>query len=312
MKHPSRLDSKIHGRKAPLLALAVCGALCLYGPLAIASDSGVQLLSVFDDTPGVIVHGSSGYLGVTIHDLDQGRANDLHLASLHGAEVVMLDHDAPACKAGVKLHDVILQMNGQAVDNVEQLRKMLHEMPVGKTVAFVLYRDGQTVTLNIQLGDRAKLEHPSFLDPNSGPEEAEVVKNPQPDASPRPSAWVPRRHEMDLGIEPANTLIPRLDLNPLYVGARVEPVSPQLADYFGVRSGTGLLVKDVYDDSPASAAGIRAGDIVLNVNGQAMVKLKDWTRAIRVNRGKQVQVTIFRDHQQQTVTMWAGSARNKG
>ncbi|HEY0795866.1 MAG TPA: PDZ domain-containing protein [Acidisarcina sp.] len=291
-----------------MLLAAVCGALCICAPLALGSDSGVQLLSVIDDNPAVLVHGSSGYLGVTIHDIDQGRAAELRLKDLHGAEVVMLDHDAPACKAGVKLHDVILQMNGQAVDNVEQLRRMLHETPVGRTVAFVLSRDGQAVTLNIQLGDRAKLEQQPLLNPPSD-SDPEIAKTPVDNTG---TQTTPQHRSQRSSFDPViETVFGPIQVNPLYVGARVEAVSPQLADYFGVKSGSGLLVKNVYDDSPASAAGMKAGDIVLKVNGQTMVKLKDWTRAIRINRGKQVQVTVFRDHKEQTVTMWAGSGKSK-
>jgi len=303
MNYFSRLGTKIQGKWSPVLAMAAGAALVICAPLAIASDSGVQFLSVIDDTPAVLVHGSSGYLGVTIHDIDQGRATELHLKDLHGAEVVMLDHDAPACKAGVRLHDVILQMNGQAVENVEQLRHMLHQTPVGRTVAFVLSRDGQPVTLSIQLGDRAKLEQQPFLNPNS---------DPGAEPTERTQAFVEPRNQTDSGIGSGNTFIGRLEINPLSVGASLDPVSPQLADYFGVKSGTGLLVKNVFDNSAASAAGIKAGDIVLKVDGQTMAKLKDWTHAIRTNRGKQVQVTVLRDHKEQTVTMWAGLAKNKG
>ena len=61
-----------------------------------------------------------------------------------------------------------------------------------------------------------------------------------------------------------------LDTEPkgLYVGADVNPVRTQLADYFGVRSGTGLLVENVDSQSPAARAGLKAGDVVAKVESR--------------------------------------------
>ena len=56
----------------------------------------------------------------------------------------------------------------------------------------------------------------------------------------------------------------------LYVGAELNPVQTQLADYFGVRSGTGLLVESVDYQSPAGRAGLKAGDVVVKVESQQM------------------------------------------
>jgi serine protease Do len=58
----------------------------------------------------------------------------------------MVDHDAPAGKSGLKVHDVILQLDGQPVDNVDQLRRRLREMPPGRTVTLLVSRDGNRIT----------------------------------------------------------------------------------------------------------------------------------------------------------------------
>ena len=46
----------------------------------------------------------------------------------------MVDQDAPAGKAGIKEHDVILTMNGTAIESGAQLRRMIHETPPGRMV----------------------------------------------------------------------------------------------------------------------------------------------------------------------------------
>src|SRR5262245_7332841 len=56
--------------------------------------------------------GGSSYLGVDIADVTSERLSALKLKEEHGAEVTMVDQDAPAGKAGLKEHDVILSLNG--------------------------------------------------------------------------------------------------------------------------------------------------------------------------------------------------------
>ena len=97
---------------------------------------------------------AEGYLGIVMRDVSEDQLAALKLKEARGAEITNLDHDGPACKAGMRLHDVILQMNGQMVENEEQLRRMLKDMPVGRSVSFVISRDGQTQTITMQTADR--------------------------------------------------------------------------------------------------------------------------------------------------------------
>ena len=68
----------------------------------------------------------------------------------------MVDQDAPAGKAGLKEHDVILSLNGTAVDSAAQLRRMIKETPSGRVVSLGISRDGQPMTIKVQLADRKK------------------------------------------------------------------------------------------------------------------------------------------------------------
>src|SRR5258708_7317194 len=94
------------------------------------------------------------YLGVDTRDITPDRLSALHLKEEHGVEVTMVDQDAPAGKAGVKDHDVILSINSQAVESVEQLRRMIREIPAGRTIDIGISRDGQLSTLKAQLAQR--------------------------------------------------------------------------------------------------------------------------------------------------------------
>ena len=74
---------------------------------------------------------AQGYLGIEMRDVSEEQIGELKLKEARGAEIINLDHDGPACKAGMRMHDVILQMNGQSVEGEEQLRRMLRETPAG-------------------------------------------------------------------------------------------------------------------------------------------------------------------------------------
>jgi S1-C subfamily serine protease len=241
-------------------------------------------------TQGFLFYDAQGYLGIDVREVDTGRATALRLKDAHGAEVVTVDHDAPAGKSGLKVHDVILQLDGQALDNPDQLRRRLHEMPPGRTVTLLVSRDGNPISITVQLCDRTVLQQQAWSQHFSVPEPA----RPAGESFIGPSG--------PAGPAFLGTMIPKA----LYVGADVNPVRTQLADYFGVKSGTGLLVESVDSQSPAARAGLKAGDVVVKVESEQMTSRNDWLKAIRNHRGHLVQVTVMRNKQEMTLTMSAG------
>jgi serine protease Do len=242
---------------------------------------------------GFLFYDAQGYLGVGLRDVDSESVVALRLKDAHGAEVVTVDHDAPAGKS-LKVHDVILQLDGQAIANLDQLHRRLYQMPPGRTVTFLISRDGNPINVTVQLCDRTVLQQQAWSQHISVPAPARTTQNEGGEGFLGPAPSGPAAF---LG-----TLIPKA----LYVGADVNPVRTQLADYFGVKSGTGLLVESVDDQSPASRAGLKAGDVVVKVNSQQMTRRNDWLKAIRNHRGQLVQVTVMRNKQEMTVTMSAG------
>ncbi len=80
----------------------------------------------------------------------------------HGAEVIHVDHDGPAGKAGLREHDVILQMNGTAIEGEDQLRRMLRETPAGRTATLIISRDGQQQTITTRLANKLEVERQAW------------------------------------------------------------------------------------------------------------------------------------------------------
>jgi serine protease Do len=241
-------------------------------------------------------HAAQGYLGIEMRDVTEDQVASLKLKEAKGAEITSLDHDGPACKAGMLMHDVILQMNGQAIDNDDQLRRMLREMPVGRTVSFVVSRDGQTQTMTMQTADRRAVEQEAWEKHYSVPAPSGAVHGNSFMGGSPSSVATPKSHKDLLGT-------PDIILNPSFTGAKLEVMGPQLAQFFGAVDGAGLLVRSVDEKSPAEEAGLKAGDVVVKVNSVPVSNGTDWTKTVHDNRGKPVPVVVIRDKHEQTLTL---------
>jgi hypothetical protein len=246
----------------------------------------------------LLLRSSQGYLGVDLADVDNEKAQALKLKDTHGALITLIDHDAPAGKVGLHVGDVVVQLNGKAVDNAEQLRKMLKELSAGHKIALEISREGVLQTLNTQLADRRVMEHDVWN---------KLGRTGDPNA--------PQSSTLGLfpgggeGTPSGGFHMPFFGSN-LNVGALVEPLTTQMASYMGVPSG--LMVKQVARKSEAAAAGLQAFDVILKVGSESISTSADWERALHSNQGKPVQVTILRDKKQQIVTLQVDSKRRSG
>jgi len=262
----------------------------------MANAQAGTLTSIFADPDPMMGHAiPAGYLGVEVSDVDADKAQALKLKDVRGALITLIDHDAPAGQIGLKVNDVVLAVNGQNVAGADQLRRMLRELPPGSKVSLEISRDGNIQTLAVQLADRKALDH-------------DVWKNIGNDVDGvGPIEPVPAMGVMgggDAPIPPSGFHM-SLFTSTLNVGALVEPLTSQMAEYFGVQGG--LMVKQVSKKSEAAAAGFKAFDVILKVGSDSIATLADWDRALRSNQGKPVQVTILRDKKQQTITLQVDS-----
>ncbi len=81
-----------------------------------------------------------------------------------------------------------------------------------------------------------------------------------------------------------------------WLGVEVQPVTPEIAQGFGLDDPKGALVSSVVPDSPAATAGIKSGDIILNWNGKEISHLKELPRMVAATPvGKSVDVTVWRN-----------------
>ena len=231
----------------------------------------------------------SSYLGVQTQDVTADRLGALHLKEERGVEITTVDQDAPASKAGLKEHDVILSVNDQKIESVEQLKRVIREIPAGRTISIGLSRDGQPMTLKAQLAERDKME---------------MGRSFNFTMPPMPAINVPAIH-----IPPIN--LPDMDFaggivvmhSPARSGLMVENLTPQLGDFFGVKNGSGVLIRSVEKGSRGEQAGFRAGDVVIKIDGSAVNDCSDFTRLLRKRTDNKASVTVMRDRKEQNLTL---------
>jgi serine protease Do len=276
--------------KSTAIALAVLGAGILLAPPATPAQS-TGIAYILEQVDPLLSHSSSqGYLGVLVSDVDNDSASKLRLKEVRGALITLIDHDAPAGQIGLKVNDVVLELNSQKVEGAEQFGRMLREIPAGRKVSLLISRDGNPQTVEVQLCDRKTMEQDVWN--RLGQRDASGTAPGLGILTGGGDAPMPGFHMPFFG-------------SSLNVGALVEPLTPQMADYLGVPHG--IMVKQVARKSEAAAAGLKVHDVILKVGNEAITTAADWDRALRSNQGKPVQVTILRDRKQQTVNLQVDS-----
>jgi hypothetical protein len=222
------------------------------------------------------------YLGVDIEDVTSDRMAALKLKEERGVEITLVDQDAPAGKAGLKKGDVILEFNGERVESSLSLRRMIHETPPGRAVKLGISRDGQMMTVSATLADRNKMW---------AKEKSKIKVVPVPKVQIAPRAFeIPN---MDVLVRTTSSRN----------GLQVENLTNQLGDFFGVKDGKGVLVRSVEKNSPAEAAGIRAGDVIVKVEGETIADTGDWRSAMRRYKTGKVSITVMREKREQSFTV---------
>jgi serine protease Do len=232
----------------------------------------------------------ASYLGIGVAEIDSERATTLNLKEVRGVEVKSVDPNSPAAKAGLKEGDVVLEYNGHRIEGTEQFVRLVHETPVDRQVHLVVWRNGDAQTLTATIGHRP--EHFS-LRRDDGDQEWTLDVPPLP---PIPSTLMPEMPPMP---EFPNAITV---LRGGMLGIECENLGSQLAEFFGVKEG--VLVRSVTRNSAAEKAGIRAGDVIVKIDGEAVTSAREITSLLRTARSKRTfPVLLVREKKEMTVNV---------
>ncbi len=217
--------------------------------------------------------GSDGaWLGVYLQNLTGDLKEAMDLESDEGVLIAGVVEDSPAEEAGLKEEDLVTEFDGTQVNSTSQLTKLVKKHSPGDEITLKLVRDGKTKTLTVVLGKqpKEKMLQRSYTEPFLGFSKGPGVYS----------------FTMSSGNR---------------IGVRVENLTEQLGSYFGVEDGQGALVTEVEEDTPAEKAGLKAGDVIVKVDGDDIEDAGDLTEAIsEKEKGDKAEITVIRDHASKT------------
>lgn len=242
-----------------------------------------------EDTMVMLGDEGASWLGVESQEISSEKAKELKLPAERGVLLERIVPDSPAAKAGLKDNDVITEINGQRVEGAAQFRRMIHEIPAGRSAQFTVWRDGHAQTIGVTLG---KSEDHGNMWFKSAPRafSFQLPKIEIPEVAPMP--------DMDWGGDGVLAgARPRL-------GIDAEDLSGQFGAYFGAPDGEGVLVRAVNAGSPAEKAGVKSGDVITQLNGERIRSLGDLREKLAGKREeKTAKLGVLRNKSEVSITV---------
>jgi serine protease Do len=231
-----------------------------------------------DDNFQFFVQGD-GFLGVYAEDISKENQSRYNLSQVRGVGVTRIVKESPAEKAGLRQGDVILHIDGESVTSVRKLNRVVSEIAPDQSVRVTISRGGSEQELTATMGRRtASNTFSGLLKNNPGTWEWEGPTFNNNDGPMVFSFGGGRR-----------------------IGISTAELTRQLADYFGITGGKGVLVTSVSEDGPAAKAGLKAGDVITMIDGEAVDSTGDISRIVNRKKDGEVTLTIVRNKSQQTL-----------
>lgn len=221
------------------------------------------------------------WLGVFTQSIDYRMAKDFDLPVKYGAIINSVVDNSPAEEAGLEEDDVIIGFNDGKITDSEDLTDMVDESKAGDEATLRIIRDGEEMLVKVTLDERKQNKRTYS---SSGTKRIVIKGSPHGSKS---YTW----HSDSHGSHG-------------YIGVGLTGLSRQLGDYFGVEKGDGALITSVEEDSPAEEAGLKAGDVIVKVDGDKVNDPGDVSDAVSdKEEGEQVELTLLRDRKEMTMTV---------
>jgi serine protease Do len=219
-----------------------------------------------------------GWLGVSIADMPGGKVT-----------VLNVDPGSPAEIANLKRGDIIQSVDGEPVARAVSLVQDIRMHRPGEKLDIGIIRDGEEFNITVTLGEYSdvrmkeefKTKFPSLFSP--------------PEARPSLKQVIPKGERFFLG---------RGDK---YIGVSVQELNPELAKYFGVENGTGLLINKINKDSPADEAGLKVGDVIVQAGDIDLEEYSGLFQTIQSKEeGETLKLKVIRDKKPLTLDVKVG------
>jgi serine protease Do len=205
---------------------------------------------------------------VSIQEVTSDLADEFGVKDLKGALVSGVMKGSPADKAGIRQGDVVLQINGKIVEDTGHLRNMVSQTPIGTTVKIKLLRAKKELDVDVIIAELPK----KIAETTS--RESEPGNNNQEESS-------------------------------ALSGIVVRELTPDLARRFGIdEDEKGVVVVKADPASRIVEAGIRPGDIILQINQKNITTIEDYKKTgSKIKKKDRILFLIRRQGQDLFVTV---------
>jgi serine protease Do len=254
-----------------LIPAALTLAICLQPRPASAQET--RRLPRFNAP--LLVQPAGSTIGVGIRDITADEASKAKIADGAGVWITEVRSGTPAARAGIAAGDIVVEFDGFPVRSAAQFGRLVSETAPGRTVKATVVRDGNRRTLDVT----PAVDQGGLRDDLRAFPEDRLFRMPLPRA---PLAGPQRR-----------------------IGTTLLPLNDQLANYFGVKQG--VLVSSVDQDSPAAKAGLKAGDVIIGINGTMVTDPESVREAVGRAGSTELEVSIVRERRNQTIRIPASS-----
>jgi len=214
-----------------------------------------------------------GWLGVYVQDITKEIKEAMDLKSKRGVLVRDVVEDSPADEAGIRREDVILVFEEKKLDDSDELIKVVRRASPGDKANLLILRNGEEKSISVILGKVPK-------------DKLHVLEY-----FPKDKKFKAYSHSFSL-------------LSGVRIGVKVQDLTEQLGEYFGVGDGEGALITEADEEGPAYEAGLRAGDVIVEVDGEKIDDVDELRDEISdKDEGDKVGIKVIRDRQPKKFTV---------
>jgi membrane-associated protease RseP (regulator of RpoE activity) len=283
-----------------LVSLILTGGIVLAQEAAPPPPAGAPPIPMVPGEPpgafSFFIDGGS-FLGVHAENINKENMSRYGLREARGVGITQVVKDSPAEKAGLRKDDVIIRFEGDSVTSVRKLTRLVSEVAPDQTVRLGISRGGSEQEVAVTIGKRDNSINTMQLEGLEKLEGLEGLKGFKGVMPPGANVW---KWE---GQGPDGAGMFFAFGNHRRIGVSTMQLTKQLADYFGIGDGKGVLVTSVADDSPAARAGLKAGDVITSIDGEKVEEAGDLARGINKKKEGDVTLTVIRNKNQRTFTV---------
>jgi membrane-associated protease RseP (regulator of RpoE activity) len=291
-------------RHRALIALVLAGALTAAGFAAARAASDSRSRSRSSERSDRSDR-NAGFLGVNLQDLSDGLADSYDYDG-NGVVVSSVVDGSPADKAGIREGDIITRFNGTSVNSADQLTRRVRALAPGTLADITVWRDGKERDLDrVEIGNIADADGnddqmtPRMRRYDSDDEAPVPPRTPRTPRAPR-APVAPRMRSWNLG--PGMRGFDMMQMGRGRLGVETRDLDSDLGEYFDTPDGKGVLVLRVMEDTPAAEAGLKAGDVILSIDGQDVDNSDELRKEIRSKKAGPVELRIRRKGTERTLS----------